>query len=69
MNVSDVDTSEMAKVDPRVSNLLLSTTIWCSDVWYYISVYIVKKLIECVECADCVSALKSNSENGDDHYF
>ena len=69
MNVSDEDTSEMAKVDPRVSNLLLSTTIWRSDVLYYISGYIVKKLIECVECADCVSALQSNSENGNDHNF
>ncbi len=41
VNVSDEDTSEMGKVDPRVSNLLPSTTIWRSDVLYYISEYIV----------------------------
>ena len=65
VNVSDKDVSEMAKVDPRVSNLLLSTTIWRSDVLHYISGYIVKKLIEDIDCPDCVSALQSNSELSD----
>ena len=62
VNISDQDTTEMAKVDPRLSNLLLSTTIWRPDVLFYISGYIVKKLIDCIDCPDCISALHSNPE-------
>ena len=69
VNVSDNDVNEMAKVDPRVSNLLLSTTIWRSDVLHYISGYIVKKIIECIDCPDCVPALQSNSESSDFRYY
>ena len=65
VNVSDKGVSEMAKVDPRVSDLLLSTTIWHSDVLYYTSWYTVKKLIECIDCPNCVSVLQSNSESSD----
>ena len=61
VNVSDQDTTEMAKVDPRLSNFLLSTTIWRPDVLFYISGYIVKKLIDCIECPDCICALSKSS--------
>ena len=63
VNVSTNDTSEMSKVDPRVSNLLLSTTIWRSDVLHYISGYIVKKLLEFIDCPDCAAALHVSSES------
>ncbi len=54
----------MSKVDPRVSNLLLPTTIWRSDVWSYISGYIVKKLLSNIDCPDCAAALHVSSEGG-----
>ena len=63
VNVSTDDASEMSKVDPRASNLLLSTTIWRSDVLHYISGYIVKKLLEFIDCPDCAAALHVSSEN------
>ena len=52
----------MSKVDPRVSNLMLSTTIWRSDVLHYISGYIVKKLLEFIDCPECAAALHVSSE-------
>ena len=65
LNVSDQDTTEMAKVDPRLSNILLSATIWRSDVFFFISGYIVKKLIDCIDCPDCISALHGNPESSE----
>ena len=62
VNVSDQDSTEMAKVDPRIPRLLLSTTIWRADVLFYISGYIVRKLIDCIDCLDCISSLYSNPE-------
>ena len=63
INLSNNDANEICKVDPRVSYLLLSTTIWCSDALYYISGYIVKKLLEFIECPECVTAWHCHSES------
>ena len=63
INVSNNDTNEICKVDQRVSDLLLSTTIWRSDALYYISGYIVKKLLEFIECPECVTALHGHPES------
>ena len=59
INVSANDTSEMSKVDPRVSTLLLSTTIWRSDVLHmsyrcltynYHLVYRLSRLCSSITC-------------------
>ena len=50
-----------------MSNLLLSTTIWRSDVLHYISGYIVKRLLEFIDCPDCAAALHVSSESA--HIF
>ena len=66
VNISENSVEEMVKVDPNVSDMLLSTTIWRSDVIHYISGYIVKKLLKCINCSDCVASLYVNSDNEED---
>ena len=64
VKVSDQDTSAMAKVDPRLANLTFST-ILRSAVLFYVSGYIVKKLIDCIDCPHCISALHGNPESSE----
>ena len=69
INISETNVAEMTKVDPRVSELLLSTTIWRSDVIHYISGYIVKKLLKCIDCPDCVTSLYVNAETPEENTY
>ena len=57
IDISNVTEAELTRVDPRVSELLLTTNIWRSDVIHYISGYIVKKLLDSISCPECAQAL------------
>ena len=51
------------KVDSSVSNLLLSSNIWRSDVLHYIAGYIVRKVMLSIDCSDCAEALYSSGDS------
>ena len=67
--VSNMRESDLSKVDPRVSDLLLTTNIWRSDVIHYISGYIVKKLFDSISCHECAAALCEDSETSKFHSY
>ena len=57
------------KVDSSVSNLLLSSNIWRSDVLHYIAGYIVRKVMLSIDCSDCAEALYHNSDDSGDYGY
>ena len=59
LRVSEANNSgaSSGRIDPAVHHLLLSSMVWCTDVLYYISGFVVRKLLESIDCPDCVSAL------------
>ena len=59
----ETNTVSSGKVDPAVSDLLLSSNVWRKDVLHYISGYVVKKLLESIDCPDCAEALYDNSDS------
>ena len=64
--VDNIDTSS-GMVDPAVHHLLLSSNVWRADVLYYISGFVVKKVIKSIDGPDCVSALCDNSSISTTH--
>ena len=55
--MSNMRESDLSKVDPRVFDMLLTTTIWHSDVIQYIFGYIVNKVSDSIRCNECAAAL------------
>ena len=49
----ETNTVSSGKVDPAVSDLLLSSNVWRKDVLHYISGFVVRKLLESIDCPDC----------------
>ena len=64
----NIDTSSR-RVYLAVRHLLLSSNVWRADVLYYISGFVVKKLLESIDCPECVSALYDNSSTSIAHDF
>ena len=63
LQASERDTeNETCKTDPRISTLLLSSNEWRDDVLYYISGYIVQKLLKFIDCPECAGALYDTSD-------
>ena len=63
LQVSQEDAEdETGKTDPKISTLLLSSNEWRNDVLYYISGYIVHKILQIIDCPECAGALYDNPD-------
>ena len=70
VDVANVNnSSEVNKVDSRISEMLLSNNVWRHDALHYISGYIVKKILESLECPDCALSLYQTSDSSADHGY